>query len=252
MVERVNRRADPPLLKPGGARYFPVGKEASMARIPKKGRTFAVIGLGAFGSTVGKELMRFENYVIGIDRDEKAVADHAELLSQALIADARDEAALREAGLSDCDVALIAMGEDLESSVLCAMNLKLIGVEKVWAKATSKAHHRILSKIGVDRIIHPESEIGYHVAQKLHNPLVRDYIGLGNGYHVVNFIIPEALEGRKLDELNLGEAFGIRCVGVMRGSEFVGRDGLQCELSADDHLLLLGRRANLRRFTSSL
>lgn len=220
--------------------------------MPEKSRTFAVIGLGSFGSTVAGDLMRFGNYVMGIDRDKKVVSAHAEDLSQALIADARDEAALREAGLADCQVALIAMGEDLESSVLCAMNLNLIGVEKVWAKATSKAHHRILSKIGVDRIVRPETEIGQHVAQKLHNPLVRDYISLGNGYYVVNFTIPEALEDKSLDELKLGETFDLRCVGVMRGSEFVGRDGTDCELSADDHLLLLGRRGKLREFTSSL
>ncbi|TMM52452.1 potassium channel family protein [Sulfitobacter sabulilitoris] len=217
-----------------------------------KNRTFGVIGLGNFGATVAAELTRFGNHVIGIDSDEKQVTRHADSMAQTMIADAREEAALREAGLAECDVALVAMGSDLEASILAAMNLKLLGVEKVWAKATTKTHHRILSKLGVDRVIHPEVEVGQHIAQVLHNPLVRDYVSLGNGYHVVNFRIPEALEGKALKDLPHTEKYKLRCIGVMRGSEFVGQDGDSCELQRDDLLLLLGQRQDLRDFATSL
>jgi trk system potassium uptake protein TrkA len=215
-------------------------------------RVFGVIGLGNFGSTVATELQRFDNHVIGIDISESRVANHAESLSQAMIVDARDDAALREAGLGDCDIGLIAMGSDLEASILAAINLKLIGVPVVWAKATTKTHHRILSKLGVDRIVHPEVEVGQHIAQVLHNPLVRDYVSLGNGYHVVNFRIPESLEGKNLSELPHKEKFNLRCIGVMRGSKYIGQDGSSCELESNDLLLLLGQRNDLRSFASSL
>ncbi|MBJ3764082.1 TrkA family potassium uptake protein [Maribius pontilimi] len=213
--------------------------------------TFAVIGLGNFGATVAKELARFDNYVIGIDRDETKVAGLAETLDQALILDARDEEALRDAGLEDCTTALIAMGSSLEASVLATMNLKLIGVEDIWAKATSKTHHRILSRLGVSRVIHPEVDVGVQVAQMLHNPLVRDFVRLGNGYYVVNLTAPEELNGRKLAALKLGK-FDLRCVGVMRGTDFLGRDGDDITLEQEDRIMLLGRRADLRAFTSSL
>lgn len=215
-------------------------------------RTFGVIGLGNFGSTVATELQRFGNHVIGIDIDEARVARHAETLSQTMILDARDDAALREAGLADCAVGLVAMGSDLEASILSAINLKLIGVPIVWAKATTKTHHRILSKLGVDRIVHPEVEVGQHIAQVLHNPLVRDYVSLGNGYHVVNFRIPEALEGKSLAHLKHKADFNLRCIGVMRGTEFIGMDGQECRLERDDLLLLLGQRKDLRDFAGSL
>lgn len=215
-------------------------------------RTFGVIGLGNFGSTVANELQRFGNHVIGIDISEARVAYHADTLSQAMIVDARDDAALREAGMGDCGAAVIAMGTDLEASILAAMNLKLIGVPVIWAKATTKTHHRILSKLGVDRIVHPEVEVGQHIAQVLHNPLVRDYVGLGNGYHVVNFKIPESLEGKSLKDLPHGEKFNLRCIGVMRGTEFIGQDGTGCRLERDDLLLLLGQRKDLRNFAASL
>ncbi|KMK65209.1 TrkA family potassium uptake protein [Puniceibacterium sp. IMCC21224] len=220
--------------------------------MPEKKRAFGVIGLGNFGSTVATELMRFGNHVIGIDIDEDRASTHAESLSQALIVDARDESALKQAGLGDCDVALIALGTDLEASILSAMNLKLVGVEKIWAKARTKTHHRILSRLGVDRIIHPEVEMGQHIAQVLHNPLVRDYVSLGNGYHVVNFRIPESLEGKSLADLPHREDFNLRCIGVMRGTQFLGSDAHSCELNRDDLVLLLGQRGDLRKFTASL
>ncbi|MDA9865204.1 TrkA family potassium uptake protein [bacterium] len=215
-------------------------------------RTFSVIGLGNFGSTVATELQRFGNHVIGIDIAQDRVATYAENLSQAMIVDARDDVALREAGLADCAIGLVAIGSDLEASFLAAINLKLIGVPVVWAKATTKTHHRILSKLGVDRIIHPEVEVGQHIAQVLHNPLVRDYVSLGNGHHVVNFRIPETLEGKSLSDLKHNADFDLRCIGVMRGTEFLGQDGSDCTLERDDLLLLLGQRKNLRDFAGSL
>lgn len=215
-------------------------------------RTFGVIGLGNFGSTVATELQRFGNHVIGIDIDEARVGQHADRLSQTMILDARDDAALREGGLAECDIGVVAMGSDLEASILAAINLKLIGVPVVWAKATTKTHHRILSKLGVDRIIHPEVEVGQHIAQVLNNPLVRDYVSLGNGYHVVNFRIPQTLKGKALSDLKHRVGFNLRCIGVMRGTEFIGQDGSECHLECDDLLLLLGQRKDLRSFAASL
>ena len=225
---------------------------SSSSRNKNKQRTFAIIGLGNFGSTVAKDLTQYGNYVIGLDTSEKRVSDHAEILTQAMIVDAKDDLALREAGVAECDAALVAMGSDLEASILAAINLKTLGVPLVWAKAPTKTHHRILSKLKVDRIIHPEVEVGQHIAQVLHNPLVRDYVSLGNGFHVVNFRIPESLEGKSLDTLAHAENYDLRCIGVMRGTDFLGHDGATCVLQKDDLLLLLGRRSDLRDFAASL
>jgi trk system potassium uptake protein TrkA len=217
-----------------------------------KKRSFAVIGLGTFGGTVANELARFGNEVIGIDINEALVSAHAEDLSQAIILDAREDGALREAGVESVDIGLIAIGTDIEASILSVINLKTLGIDTVWAKASTKNHHRILSKLGVDRVIHPEKEVGQHIAQVLHNPLVRDYVSLGNGQHVVNFRIPASLQGKTLTELPHGNKHHLRCVGVLRGSEFLGHDGTDCELHEDDLLLLLGARQDLREFAESL
>jgi trk system potassium uptake protein TrkA len=218
----------------------------------QKNRSFAVIGLGTFGTTVASELARFGNHVLGIDTMEKNVSRVAETLAEAVIADGRDEQALREAGVGNYDVAVVAIGEELEANILCTMNVKLLGVPTVWVKAMSRTHHRILTKLGADRVIQPEQEIGRHIAQMLHNPLVRDYVSLGNGFHVVDFRVPESLNGKRVDGVGLAESHEIRALGLMRGSEFVSCETGAAELHTDDKLLLLGRRENLRRFADGL
>jgi trk system potassium uptake protein TrkA len=221
--------------------------------MPKqKSRSFAVIGLGTFGTTVAAELARFGNHVLGIDRVEAPVSRIAETLAEAVIADGRDEQALREAGVGDYDVAVVAIGEELDANILCTMNVKMLGVPTVWVKAMSRTHHRILTKLGADRVIQPEQEIGRHIAQMLHNPLVRDYVSLGNGFHVVDFRVPDSLDGTPIDAVGLADRFEIRALGLMRGSEFVSCEAGSTPLQGDDKLLLLGRRENLRRFADGL
>lgn len=213
----------------------------------KRNRSFAVVGLGAFGSTVATELARFGNRVVGIDIDERRVSLLTSTLTSALIMDATDEAALREAGIDNYDVALVAIGSNLEASILTAMTLKLIGIETLWVKASSRTHHRILAKLGVDRVIQPEQEMGRHIAQMLNNPVLQDYVSLGNGYSVVNIVVPKRLEGRELSSLGLGTVHDLRLLGVMRGTEFrhSTEDTL---LETDDKLILLGKRGELRSF----
>ena len=157
-----------------------------------------MIGLGAFGSTVATELARADAYVLGIDIVDKRVARMAETVAEAKILDASDEAALREAGVDRFGAVVICIGEDIESSILCTMNARLLGCKTIWVKARDRTHHRILTKLGADRVILPEQEVGQHVAQSLLNPAVRDYASMGNGYHAVCMIIPEGLESRSV------------------------------------------------------
>lgn len=215
-------------------------------------KSFAIIGLGTFGSTVATDLMRFGNHVLGIDLDEKRVSRLADTLSEAIIADGRDEQALREAGIGHYDMVLVAVGENLEANILCTMNARLLGVKTIWVKAISRTHHRILSKLGADRIVHPEEEVGQHIAQMLHNPLVRDYVSLGNGFHVVNMIMPEHLNGTAIGSLKLEEEFELRCLGLMRGNEYVSCQDGQARLQPEDKLLILGRRSAFRKFSDSI
>ena len=215
-------------------------------------RSFAVIGLGTFGSTVASELARFGNPVLGIDIDERNVHRLADILTEAIIADGKDELALKEAGVGDYDVAVIAIGEDIEANILCTMNVKLLGVETIWVKALSRTHHRILTKLGADRVILPEQEVGQHIAQMLHNPLVRDYVSLGNGYHVVDFKVPAQLDGRSASDTTLFSSHELRALGLMREGAFLSCERSDVILQEGDKLLLLGKRVDLRQFGDHL
>lgn len=215
-------------------------------------RTFAVVGLGTFGTTVASELSSLGNEVLGIDIDERKVNAVADRFEQAVIADARDENALKEAGLGDCDVALIAIGEDLEANILCTMTAQILGVPEVWVKARNRMHHRILHRIGATRVIHPESEIGMHVAHMLHTPYMVDYLGLGNRSLVAVVEAPEELEGKRPDELGLRESYRIRCLGLVRGTDFLPCDEAPEEIRSGDRMLLLGHKDELRRFGTDL
>ena len=218
----------------------------------KETRSFAVIGLGAFGSAVAAELARFGNQVIGVDLDERRATHMASTLSSSVIIDTTDDMALKEAGIDQYDVALIAIGRDIQASILTTMNLKMLGIRTIWVKASNKTHHRILSKLGADRVILPEQEMGRHIAQMLNNPIVQDYVSLGNGFSVVNVVIPERLKGRELASLGIRKSFDLRLLGLMRGTEFFACDTPKLILEADDKLILLGKRPELRRFGDAL
>lgn len=209
---------------------------------------YAVIGLGGFGSTVAAELQRLGNEVLGIDRDETRVNAIAERISHAVIADARDERVLEEFGLADYDGVVVAIGEDLESNILCTLALKHMGARQVWVKAVTPSHHRILARLGADRIINPEQEIGIHVAQTLARPNVLDYISLGDGYFVVELDLPAKLDGQRLSDLALVERYGIHYVGLKRGRRPQFDPPEQVVLRQGDHLLLVGQLQQLQRF----
>ena len=207
----------------------------------------AVIGLGTFGAAVAQDLSGYGHHVIGVDLDAGRVNALADAVAQAVIADARDEGALRDAGADQCAVAVVAIGENLEANLLCTMNLRLLEVPVIWVKSRSRTHRRILRKIGAQRIVNPEMEMGRQVAQRIHNPYVADYMTAGHGKAVVSFGVPERAVGRRLADLRLADRHAIECLGVLRDPGLV-RVSEDPTLEAEDTLLLLGRRQDLQRF----
>lgn len=211
---------------------------------------YTVIGLGTFGSTVARELERLGNEVLGIDRNDEHVNRIAEELSHAVIADAQDEKVLRELGVADHDGAVVAIGEDLESNILCTLALKSLGVPCIWVKAASPVHHRILERLGADRIVNPEHHVGVHVARTMIYPHVLDYIALGGDDYIVELEVPQALDGQTATTLRLAEDYGVGVLAAKREGEPATTGDLQQRpLRRGDRLVLLGTLAALRRFS---
>lgn len=157
---------------------------------------FVIIGLGVFGETIARELTRLGHEVVGIDTDERIVDRLADTVTHAMVADGSDERVLEELNLSRFDAAIVAIGErNIEANLLATLHLKAIGLKEVWVKALTADHHKILAKIGATRIVHPEYEMGMHVAQALNYPMVNDYIPLGGDEYVVEITASEKLSG---------------------------------------------------------
>lgn len=207
---------------------------------------FTVIGLGRFGIAASLELVHLGHTVTGIDRDPKLVEKYVEDLTQAIICDSTDENALRELDLGNSEAVLVAIGEDMQSSLLCTLALKNLGVKEIWVKASTKAHHTIVSKLGVQRIIHPEEEMGVRVAQALNYPMVNDYLSLGHGLYVVEVNIRASLNDSSIGQV-LGDAKGsVQTVLIKRGQEIINSLEHDFVLQENDIILLCGTRAELK------
>lgn len=213
---------------------------------------FAVIGLGRFGSTASKELIKMGHSVLGIDIDQKVVDKLADEITQAVIVDVSDKSALKELGLENYDTILVAIGSNFQASLLCVVHLKSLGLENIWVKATSNDEHLILNKLGITRIIHPEEEMGVKVAQALSYPMVNDYISLGNGKFIVEIEVNETLEDTSIKNAIEGEEKNIHILVVKRKiNVHVHPDG-DFLLKAKDVLVLLGDLNQLKSIAPKL
>jgi trk system potassium uptake protein len=213
--------------------------------------TFAVIGLGAFGATVATELARLGHDVLGIDQGAERVNQIAEKITQSVVADARDEKVLRDLGVAECDAVVIAIGEDIEASILITLNIKNMARPKVWVKALTHNHHRILQKLGADHIVHPEHEMGLRLAHALTYPEVVDYINLGHDQFTVEVLASPQLAQRSIASLQL-EQRRIRLLFVKRGKELMLPPPPDLRFVAGDQIVLLGALADLRKISDQL
>ena len=213
--------------------------------------TYTVVGLGVFGSTIALELSRLGNDVIGIDLNPNLVSDIADRITQAVIADARDEKVLRDLGVHECNGVVIAIGEDIEANILATLIVKNMPKPKVWAKALNPNHHKILEKLGTDHIVHPEHEMGLRLARSMIYPEVMDYISLGHDQFTVEVRASERLAGQNMDALHLLEN-DLQCLLIKHLNEVMLPPPRQYTFELNDKILLFGTLGNLRKITKYL
>ncbi len=214
-------------------------------------RNIAVLGLGSFGGSIAEELASFGDHVLGIDINESRVGNWSDVLSEAIIADARDERALREAGIADYDAVVVALADSLEGSILAVMAVQSLEIEHICAKAANDTHARILERLGVHQVVHPEREYGSHIAHTLHNPAVRSYARLSDDLYLAQICITDIHDGDTIESLKLDQRFDLSCVGRISGGK---RTDYKPEkpLIPGDTLLVIGSRENIHQFVSEL
>jgi trk system potassium uptake protein TrkA len=206
-----------------------------------------VIGLGRFGSQAARELMRLGHDVLAVDRDETAINEIAPDVTHALQLDATDLDALKGIGAAEFDHAIVAISGQAEPSIFATMALKQLGVGNVVAKAATPLHGAILERVGADRVVYPEREMGARVAHVFANPNIIDYIDVAPGFGLVMLRPPEAFVGRTIRELELPTKYQLSPVGLRRAGRLTVNPPGDETIAVDDVLILVGRDDGLAR-----
>ncbi|GIO43469.1 MULTISPECIES: potassium channel family protein [Paenibacillus] len=213
-----------------------------------KQQQFVVIGLGRFGASLALELMDLGYEVLGIDRDEEVVDELSSQLTHAVTADATDEEVLKSLGIRNFDCGVVAIGNDIQMSILSTILLKELGLKTVVSKAISVLHGRALEKLGVDRVIFPERDMGVRVAHQLVSPNLLDYIEISKEYSIVELKAPSCLEGKSLSELNPRARYGCSIVALQRKQGIIIAPTAMDRLEQGDIMVVIGAKKNLEEF----
>jgi len=209
----------------------------------------AVLGLGRFGASLARELVRRGSEVLGIDRDPVIVQRYADELTHTAVADTTDAEALRQLDIPQFRRAVVGIGTDLEASILTTAALVDLAIPHIWAKAVSRQHGRILERVGAHHVVLPEHEMGERVAHLVTGRMI-DYIKFEDDFAMVKTVAAQDIVGRSLSESRVRQAFGITVVGVKRRGEEFTYATQDTVVRPGDVLIVSGRINDVEAFAN--
>jgi trk system potassium uptake protein TrkA len=215
-------------------------------------KQYAVIGLGRFGSSVAKTLSDMGCEVLAIDIDEERVQRVEGFVTHAVQADATDESALRSLGIRNADAAIVSIGQDLEASILATLILKDLGIGRVVCKALNELHGKVLEKVGADRVVYPERDMGVRVAHNLVSSSLIDYIELSPDYSVAEIVARPEFAGKTLRELNLRARYdyAINIIAIRSGDTVRISPRADDRIGENDVLVVMGSNEAIKQLQS--
>ncbi|KQC47790.1 MULTISPECIES: potassium channel family protein [Geobacillus] len=213
-----------------------------------KKKQFAVIGLGRFGGSICRTLSEQGMEVLAIDIDEDRVNEFASIASHAVVGDTTDESVLKSLGIRNFDHVIVAIGDNIQASILTTLILKELGVNHITVKATNDYHEKVLKKIGADQIVHPERDMGERIAHNLISNNVLDYLELSDKYSIVEIVASERLDGHSLLELDIRARYGINIVAIKRGTSVIVSPLASEIIRKGDVLVVIGADSDIDRF----
>ena len=203
-------------------------------------KSYVVIGLGRFGSEVAKQLYQCGCEVLAVDLKSDLIQNISQYVTHAAVADSRDKEVLRMLGVGDFDCAVVAIGEDLATSVLVTMNLKEMGIPYIVCKAHDNTHRSILEKLGANRVVIPEQENAARLAKSLSSPNLLDYIELSDEYSIIELPAPQVWFGKTLRELNVRAKLGVNILAVRRDGKMDVSPAADFSFQTGDIVVVLG------------
>lgn len=211
-------------------------------------KQFAVIGMGRFGSSVAEYLARLGYEVLAVDQNEARIQEISDRVTHAVQADSTDEDSLRSLGIRNFDVVVVAIGQDVQASIMTTLILKEMNVPTIIVKATSELQGKVLAKIGADKVIFPERDMGRRVAHHLISPHILDYIELSEEHSIVEVRAGPGLAGKSLRELDIRARYSCNVMGIRRGEKLNIAPDADEKLQERDILVIIGENVNLARF----
>ncbi len=212
-----------------------------------KAKQFLVLGLGRFGTSVAKTLCDLGHEVLAVDSEEEHVQSIAPYVTQALQLDATDEAVLATLGVKNFDAAIVSIGQNTRDSILISVLLKEMGVPYLIAKANDDLHAKVLRKIGADKVIFPERDMGARVARSLLMPNVLELMNLSGDYQIMEICVPAGWVGNSLIGLNVRRRYGVNILAIHRGERFMVSPAPDLLFCAGDTLLVMGKKEDIDR-----
>ena len=221
-----------------------------MVRTPYEKKQYAVFGLGVFGSTVAETLEKYGCEVIAVDKDVTCVERISKKVTKAVVANATDRAQLLALDIKEVDVAIISLRNNLEDAVLATMLLKELGVSYIIAKAKNHQHQRILERVGADRVVRAERDMGERIARGLLHKSIIDIASLDERYAVTEIKAPVAWHGKTLTDLNVRHVYKMNILGVKH------KENVELSLNLDpnyniqagDVFLVIARIEDIEKF----
>jgi len=210
-------------------------------------KQFAVIGLGRFGMSVARTLYELGYDVLAIDKDEELVNSVADYTTHAVQGDATEEGVLQSLGLKNFDFVVVGMGGNIEASILVTMMVKELGVKYVVAKAQNDIHAHALYKLGADKVVFPERDMGIRVAHNLVSTNIMDYIELSPNYSLIEIKVLPTWIGKSLKELDLRTKYGINVIAIKRGDAINVTPRAEDVLTKGDVLIVVGAAEDINR-----
>ena len=210
-------------------------------------KTYAVFGLGRYGIAVARELVNNGAEVIAVDADERIVNAAADELPICKCADITDPDVIRQLGISNVDVVIISMANNLEASVMAVTLCKEIGVKTVIAKSANEMHQKILNRVGADQVVFPENESGIRLAKNLLSSGFVDMVSLAKNVSMIELDTKADWVGKNLIELNLRKKYSINVVAIRRGESVSVDIDPNAPLQAQDKLIVIANTEKLSR-----
>ena len=213
-------------------------------------KQFIVLGLGRFGSAVAITLAEMGHEVLGVDNDVERVDDLKNKITEVVQADITEEKALTELGAKNFDAAIVGVASNLESSILTTIILKEMGIKYVIAKAQNNLHAKVLEKIGVDKIVFPERDMGIRIARSLITPNIKDYIELEPDYSIIEIEASSDFEDKTLSELDLRNKYGINVLAIKRDDKFNISPQAKDVIRKGDFLIVIGETEKITKLAN--